>query len=353
MDEHQIRILTYRLADHRLPAGVKPFRSDRTINRANELLERFFPIYVILVIILGLTFHRSAEALAGCTVFLLGIQMFLMGLSVRIRAVLQSLQQPRFMLFWIFLAWGVMPAVSFLLGRLFLSSSPEFAVGMILTTALPAAITSNVWTGISAGNLPLNITIVGTASVLSGIVTPFLLSAWVGAFISIDALDLFLGFLTGVMLPTLAGIFVNEKASFRLDSFRTVQKLVVKILAGLIIFINAGVMEPYLRQWGWQAVGLLFLVILQAVLTYALVLLIMSRVKGVSREDLVPLAYASAMRNNSAGVVIGFTYFGPTVAAPVILSILMQQPLASLIHRFIFSPTHGFYKYKTVPSRAD
>jgi predicted Na+-dependent transporter len=42
--------------------------------------------------------------------------------------------------------------------------------------------------------------------------------------------------------------------------------------------------------------------------------------------------YTTGMRNNSLGIVLAFSFFEPRAAVPVLLSILIQQPMASFVH---------------------
>ena len=287
----------------------------------------------------GLLLNQYSAALSSWTVYLLGIQMLIIGLSVRISAICQALRRPYNLLLWVAFAWVLLPFFSFLLGRTFLQTNPGFAAGLVLTTSLPAAITANIWTGLSHGNLALSLTIVGATSVLSGVVTPLLLGAWVGVFVHLDSVNLLISFLYSVLAPTLLGIGVNEAVQTRLDPYRTLLKLLLKLIVGLVIFINAGVLHPHLAEWGWSAVNIFLLVIIQAVIIYALLLTVLRRIPRISTSDIIALTYTIGMRNNSAGIVIAMTYFGPVVAAPVILSVLMQQPLASLVHRFVLNRT--------------
>lgn len=313
------------------------FGSDLATNRFNDLLDRYFPIYIIAIVALGLTFNRIGGRMSDWTVPILALQMFLMALSVKLGALYDAVRRPKYLLIWGALAWGVLPAVSFVLGKVFLGDQPEFAAGLVLTTSLPTAVTANVWTGISQGSLPLAITLVGAASVLSGIFTPLLLHSWVGVLVALDSRALFMGFLVSVMVPTLGGIFLNEWLGKRLDAIRPATRLISKLTIGLVMFVNASVLQPQLHGWGWNAAGIIVLVVLQAILAYWLALFTAARLGGISRADTIALTYTTGMRNNSAGIVIGMTFFGPAVAAPVILSILIQQPLASLVHRFVFA----------------
>jgi predicted Na+-dependent transporter len=306
------------------------------LDRVNELLERYFPFYVLSVIGLGLAFHRFGSAYAAWVVPILAAQIFFMALNVRLQTLINAFRQPKYLLVWAGLAWGVLPAVSFMLGRLFLADTSEFVTGLVLTTAIPAAVTSSIWTGLSYGNLPLTLSIIGAASLLSGVMTPLVLKTWVGALVHLDTQDLFGGFLISVMLPTLAGVLVHEGVGSHLQRYRPFLRLASKVLIAAVLFINASIIQPQLLTWGWAAIKVVVLVVLQAVIAYSGAYLVGRRLPGATYEDVIALTYAVGMRNNSAGIAIGVTFFGPVTAAPVILSVLMQQPLASLVHRYVF-----------------
>jgi len=45
------------------------------------------------------------------------------------------------------------------------------------------------------------------------------------------------------------------------------------------------------------------------------------------------MAYSAGMRNISLGVVLGVAYFEPAASIPVVLTILIQQPTATLVYK--------------------
>jgi len=50
------------------------------------------------------------------------------------------------------------------------------------------------------------------------------------------------------------------------------------------------------------------------------------------KELIVAVSFSSGMRNISLGLVLALAYFEPLTAVPVVLSILIQQPFATLNH---------------------
>ena len=78
------------------------------------------------------------------------------------------------------LQFGLMPLLAFALGHLlgFYEQYPFFFVGMILITAIPGGVTSNLMTYYAKGDLALSISMTSFSTVLSIIFTPLLLALY-------------------------------------------------------------------------------------------------------------------------------------------------------------------------------
>ncbi|MNO99001.1 hypothetical protein D3C76_907630 [compost metagenome] len=57
--------------------------------------------------------------------------------------------------------------------------------------------------------------------------------------------------------------------------------------------------------------------------------------RNPDRELKVTLSYAAGMRNISLGMVLAMSYFSPKASVPVVLGIMVQQPIATLFHAFL------------------
>jgi predicted Na+-dependent transporter len=72
------------------------------------------------------------------------------------------------------------------------------------------------------------------------------------------------------------------------------------------------------------------IVIALVALCYGLGFLFTAPMRDHSLQTTV--SYATGMRNISLGIVLALGYFSPLAAVPVVLSILIQQPVATLHH---------------------
>ena len=304
------------------------------IASANRLIQRHFPWFILASIAVGLRW-RFGEGFETLASLIVATNMFVMALKCSPRAFRDAIAAPGKVLLATGLLYGVMPVVSFVLARSFLPVESGFGPGLILISVLPAGITSSVWTGISKGNLPLNLTVIAVTTLLSGIVTPFVFSLLVGVLVEVDAIALFKALLVTVMIPVVLGVSLHTTFERRTPHLKDALELLVKLGICTILVINGSILGPYLSEWGWRVAGFGSIVILQALIAYGMVYVLTRRLLAMEDEDVVALTYAVSMRNNGAGIVLALAHFGPVVAMPVIFFILVQQPIASLFHRFV------------------
>ncbi len=307
------------------------------VTRANGIVGNYFPWFILAAIAAGLRwgYGEGLESFAG---WIVATNMFVMALKCSPQSFRDALKSPLRVIVATLLLFGVMPAVSFVLARTLLPASSGFGPGVIMVAVLPAAVTSSVWTGIAKGNIPLNLTIIGTTTLLSGIVTPALLSLLVGVFVTVDTAALFRGLLVTVMIPVLLGVLLHHPFERVRPQLGTALELLVKLGICMILFINGSVLAPYLVEWGWRIAGFASVVILQTSVAYGLAYAITKWGMRLPLADVISMTFSVGMRNNGAGIVLALAHFGPIVAMPVIISILAQQPIASLMYRYVIRP---------------
>lgn len=308
------------------------------IRRANGIVGEYFPWFILAAIAAGIRWGYG-EDLKGFAGVIVAVNMFVMALKCSPQSFRDALKAPQRVVIATLLLFGVMPIVSFVLARTLLPESSGFGPGVIMVAVLPAAVTSSVWTGIAKGNIPLNLTIIGTTTLLSGIVTPALLSLLVGVFVTVDTGALFRGLLVTVMIPVLLGVALHHPFERVRPQLGTGLELLVKLGICTILFINGSVLAPYLTEWGWRVAGFASVVILQTAVAYGLVYIITKWGMRLPIEDVISMTFSVGMRNNGAGIVLALAHFGPVVAMPVIISILAQQPIASLMYRYVIRPS--------------
>ena len=127
----------------------------------------------------------------------LAIIMLGMGMSLEPADFRRVGQQPKAALIGLGGQLLVLPAVGFLLASVLPFSAATFAVGLIILAASPGGATSNLFTLLARGDVPLSISLTAVSSVIAVFTLPF----WVNV-----ALATFMGDAAQVRLPILSSI---------------------------------------------------------------------------------------------------------------------------------------------------
>lgn len=103
-----------------------------------------------------------------------------MGMTLTLKEFTLVFVKPRGIILGEFLQFGLMPFLAMCLGHLlgFYEQYPFIFVGMILITAIPGGVTSNLMTYYAKGDLALSISLTSFSTVLSIVFTPLMLSLY-------------------------------------------------------------------------------------------------------------------------------------------------------------------------------
>ncbi|WP_245703455.1 bile acid:sodium symporter family protein [Paenibacillus nuruki] len=298
---------------------------------------RFFEKYMFLIIpctlVLGFFISKPLLPFVGWIPGLFAYVTFVMGLGCGRKHLKGVLTKPAPIIVTLLLAHIVAPLIAYGLGLLLFGSDSPYTVGLVLFAAIPLGVSSVLWVGMSFGNVALALTLVIVDSALSPFVVPVLIEVFFGADIQFDTLHMFKDLLLLIVLPTFAGMMVYELSGgkFRDWSAPITQPLAKLCFAGVVL-LNAAAIAPQLQSLRRDLLLVVPSVMILVALCYGLgyVASAILRRKGEGQSLPVTLAYASGMRNISVGMVIAMAYFSPQTAVPVVLGIMLQQPMATL-----------------------
>lgn len=208
-------------------------------------------------------------------------------------------------------------------------------IGYVLSVAVPTGVTSVIWVNICKGHIPLSLSIVLIDTLLSPIIMPYLLHIIVGESIAIDTASIIIDLLWMIVLPSIAGIALNELSK------GSIQNTIGKYLGPLskislfgVIMINSSAIAPYLKDINWELIGVIFLVLILSISGYIFAMLL-GRFIWKDTSILTTFVFIGGMRNIAVGVIVATTYFPAKVAMPVVFGMLFQQVLASLFSKVI------------------
>jgi predicted Na+-dependent transporter len=152
-----------------------------------------------------------------------------------------------------------------------------------------------------------------------------------GAQLSLDYVALFRDLALMIVLPTIVGVIVNHVTKgnlrTRIHPFTAPSS---KIAFVLVVMINVAAIAPYVNESREKVLSLVPVTVAVVMLCYLLGFIVTYFYR--KQEYVYTIPYLTGMRNISLGIVVGLQYFGALAAVPVVLAILIQQPMATLNH---------------------
>jgi BASS family bile acid:Na+ symporter len=139
---------------------------------------------------------------------LLQIIMFGMGSQMSLNDFTGVIKMPKGVFIGVGSHYIIMPLVGFGIASIF-NFTPEIKAGIILIGCVPSGLASNVMSYIARANLALAVTIGAISTLLSPVITPFLMKFLGGQFIEVSFWKMMLDILNMIILPIVAGFIFN------------------------------------------------------------------------------------------------------------------------------------------------
>jgi BASS family bile acid:Na+ symporter len=109
----------------------------------------------------------------------------------------------------VFLHYTVMPLTGYTLAKLF-GFPPEVAAGVILIGSVSSGAASNLMVYLGGGNVALAVTVTACSTLVSPVMTPFLMQTLAGRLVPIDFLKMLLEILNMVIVPVVSGLIAHR-----------------------------------------------------------------------------------------------------------------------------------------------
>ncbi|MFH2066985.1 MAG: bile acid:sodium symporter [Pseudomonadota bacterium] len=240
-------------------------------------------------------------------VLMLFFVMVGMGLTLTFKDFSIVFTKPRGMIVGQILQFGAMPLLAFAFGHWFgfYTDYPFIFVGMILITAIPGGVTSNLMTYYAKGDLALSIALTSFSTILSLFFTPFLLKFYCANMpsVSIPVGLVMQTILILVIIPLIIGMSVRSKApefSKKATPFFSALGLVallVLIVAG--VFGNISVFSDTAR-YGLRFYSTVFMLTFFGMMSG----IIFSKVVGINNYQTRAISLETGLRNAALAMTI-------------------------------------------------
>jgi len=309
-------------------------KEERMLNSLNKRLQALMPILTPLSLVIGVLLEDIGGHLLFLVPLLFAFMTFASSLSMNFKDAKSFTKYPTVILFTIAFLHIIMPIWAYFVSTVIFDDH-LLTIGFVLSVAVPTGVTSIIWMSICRGNLPLGLSIVLIDTLLAPIIMPALLHVVVGETIAIDTSSLIFDLLWMIVLPSMAGVLLNEltKGDIVATLGRKLAPFSKLSLFG-IVMINSSAIAPYLKEITWELFGVILVVFFLAVSGYVFCL-VTGPLLWKDQRIVTSFVFTGGMRNIAVGVVVASTYFPAKVAMPVVFGMLFQQVLASLFSKVI------------------
>lgn len=252
----------------------------------------------------GIMLDRAFKVLIVLMLFLVMVGM---GLTLKIGDFTVVFRKPLAVVIGVILQYGVMPLVALGLSLLFgyYQAYPFIYLGLILATASPAGVTSNLLTHFSKGDLALSISLTSISTILALFCMPLLLTLYgnTGSGANVPALLIAQTIVVLVILPLAIGMTIRA----RFEKFAQKASPVFSILGlvTVIFIMGTGVVTNLDNLADTERYNLAFYCAPMVLAGIGMLLGIgTARLFRLSSRQLRSLSFETGMRNSALSLTI-------------------------------------------------
>lgn len=284
-----------------------------TFLKFTQFIQKTFAIWVVLFAGIAMFAPEAFVWLKSYIIWMLGIIMFGMGMTMTVDDFKGVLKSPKAVLIGVVAQFVVMPGLAYALCKIF-QLPTEIAIGVILVGCCPGGTASNVITYMAKGNVALSVACTSVSTLLAPLLTPAIFYLLASQWIEIDAWSMLSSIIQVVLFPIVLGLIVRTFLKEKVEAYITVMPLIsvvaiVLIVAAIIAGSKAQILES----------GLLILavVMLHNGLGYLLGFWAAKWFK-LPFADSKAIAIEVGMQNSGLGVALAAVHFAasPVTAVP-------------------------------------
>jgi BASS family bile acid:Na+ symporter len=174
---------------------------------------------------------------------LIQIIMFGMGTTLSVADFGRVFKMPWPVFVGFVLQFSVMPLTGLVLAKAF-GFEPEIAAGVVLIGSCPGGVASNLMTYLAGGNVALSVTMTSCSTLVSPLMTPFLMDKLAGQFIEINFMKMMFGIINMIIVPIVAGLIANRILYSRHKAFGRGIVLALIGVATILLAVCIGFLAP-------------------------------------------------------------------------------------------------------------
>lgn len=248
----------------------------------------------------------------------LGVIMLGMGLTLRFSDFAQVMRQPRLIAIGVAAQFVIMPSAGWAIARIF-HLETGLAIGLILVACCPGGTASNVICYLARANVPLSVLLTMSSTAIAIVATPLLTSWLAGAWLEVDAWELFKSMIQIVLIPLVCGIGFNSmlaKSRSAASIHRWINSVGPLVSVIVIVLIVACIVGLKQKQIATSAVPLFASVLLLHATGFFLGYWF-ARLFGCDEPLRRTISVEVGMQNSGLGSSLAARHFSQYALAPV------------------------------------
>ncbi len=197
------------------PFAVGAFAAFALFCMGHSFLKSFaFTVWVFAFVAASMFYPKAFMTWAGfdlgiLIVPLIQIIMFGMGTTLSVSDFTRVFKMPWPVLVGLVSQFTIMPLAGYFIATGF-GFGPEVAAGVVLIGSCPGGVASNLMTFLAKGDVALSVTMTSSSTLVSPLMTPFLMELLAGRMIEIPFVGMMLSILNMIIVPILAGLIANR-----------------------------------------------------------------------------------------------------------------------------------------------
>lgn len=181
--------------------------------RSAAIIIYAFPTFILLGAIIAFIFPEPFIPLTNYINIFLTIIMFTMGLTLTVPDFQMVLKRPLPILIGVVAQFVIMPFLAIVVAKMF-NLNPALAIGLLMLGSVPGGTSSNVIAFLARGDVALSVTMTSVSTIVSPIMTPFLMLMLAGTETAVDGGGMAWTLVQTVLLPVIIGlvlrVFLNK-----------------------------------------------------------------------------------------------------------------------------------------------
>ncbi len=293
--------------------------------RLYQFIEKYFWVFLIAGLLLGLSFPVYNDFLMTLLEPMLMIMLLLVFLKSDLVHILSEIKNYKLMLYLVIAYMIIIPALFFFSVNFF---SQQLALGVLLLTAMPAAVSLPALADIVKGNTALSISITITTSIVAPFSIPVIFGMLNIEHLSISPWEIFKDLTIIIFIPMVLSQVIRKYFSNTIQQKKHVFTSVNILLLSLMVYVVMGSLRDEVINDSMD-------ILMQLVFLYIIFILlhIIGYLLGYkqNKKNKITISIGAAYMNNGMAIVLAAKYFEPAI---LVLMVLSDLPWTTLLAPF-------------------